>query len=486
MPPCSLDGRIRRRTDRLIFFVVGSVMIARALVCLIFAFFLPIVGAFAQAKKPAEWTFMVFMNGDNNLEPFAIEDFEEMAKVGSTDDVNVIVQFDRIDGGSQAYGNWTGTLRFRVTKGMEPTYANAVMDLGEANMGDGATLRAFVEWARTEYPAKRYALVIWNHGQGWRMRMATAIPAVNDPEREALSAFVSMRRAADPLEDATLSQAFPGTVRSVSNDDSSSDVLYNREIEDALRPILSARKLDLIGFDACLMAMIETGYAMRELAQVMVASEELEPGPGWNYELLLGKLTASPAMDGRALGRTIVKAFEEHYGKNGIEPDDTTTLSAVDLSQLPQLAGLTSVLADRLVHYVKAHPGKMRSIRGAGRVAYGFRRPYRLEYSVDLDFLAEKLIARTGDPRVIQAAHDLRDAIRSVVLANFAGEAARSERGSRGIAIYFPPSNFYFQNVDPDHDAYRESNTNYPVEFVQHHRWDNFLISSYFVDTPGP
>src|SRR5690242_17620652 len=47
-------------------------------------------------KELADWTVMVYMNGDNNLEPFALENFNDMAKVGSSDRINIIVQFDRI------------------------------------------------------------------------------------------------------------------------------------------------------------------------------------------------------------------------------------------------------------------------------------------------------------------------------------------------------------------------------------------------------
>jgi len=467
-----------------------------------FAWFLvllliPLSPSMAQEKRLAEWTFMVFMNGDNNLEKFAINDFMEMAKVGSTETVNIVVQFDRIaahgkDWDDQRYGNWSGTLRFKVGKGMTPIPTNAVEDIGEANMGDGAVLRQFVEWATSAYPAKRYALIIWNHGQGWRFDMATTIAATTEADRKKRAIFWQMKKDAvanikdRALPVVELGLTIPSTVRFVSTDDSSRDRLYNREIQDVLRPILAGRPLDLIGYDACLMAMLETAYAMRELAHVMVASEELEPGPGWNYELLLTKLVGSPTMDGRELGQAIVKAFEEHYGAGGIRPDETTTLSAIDLEKIPRLAGAVSALAKKLGAYVKNNPGKLRDIRGPEEVAYGYKDDYFHEYSIDLDFFAEKLAGRSKDQDVASAAKAVRTAIGYAVIANFAGDHAKNVRGSRGVAIYFPPTQWYFQNVDQHHEGYLESNTTYPVEFVQHHYWDNFLISSYFVDAPGP
>jgi len=468
-------------------------MFFRISISLLLLILVPLSPALAHEKKLAEWTFMVFMNGDNNLEEFAMNDFEEMAKVGSTDDVNVVVQIDRTDAYDSSYGDWTGTLRFRVAKDMTPTPDEAVQNLGEVNMGDGAALRAFVEWARAAYPAKRYALVIWNHGQGWKFRLATNISAVRKAERDALATFVAKREKAVAAVDAkkrslpvfASNQIVPGSLRSVSDDDSSNDTLYNRELEESLRPILVDQPLDLIGYDACLMAMIETVYSVRELAKVMVASEELEPGAGWNYELVVDKLVRSPGMDARKLGQSIVEAYEKNYGPSGVN-DETTTLSAIDLAQAPRLAVYTSALADKLAAFVAANAGQLQNIRGFYEIAYGYIQGYELEYSVDLDLLAEKLIAQSNDQNVIRAAQDLRAAIREAVIANYAGQLARKERGSRGIAIYFPPTGYYFWTVDPDYRGYLESNRSYPVEFVQHHLWDNFLVSSYFHDAPGP
>jgi hypothetical protein len=87
---------------------------------------------------------MVYLDGDNNLESCAIDDFLEMSSVSSTAGVNIVVQFDRIPSYSSAYDDWTTCKRFLVTPGMTPTPANALTDLGECNMGDPNTLSDFV------------------------------------------------------------------------------------------------------------------------------------------------------------------------------------------------------------------------------------------------------------------------------------------------------------------------------------------------------
>src|SRR5262249_22553751 len=130
------------------------------------------------------------------------------------------------------------------------------------------------------------------------------------------------------------------TFRSVSVDDTNNgNQLYNRKIQDAL----SGYHLDLIGFDACLMSMIETAYALRNVAHVMVGSEEEEPGEGWKYDDWLNRLEANPSMDGAALGSLLVDSYRKRYGDN-----DATTLSAIDLSKAEDVASAVSVLGDQL------------------------------------------------------------------------------------------------------------------------------------------
>jgi hypothetical protein len=86
---------------------------------------------------------MVYLDGDNNLESAAVNDFLEMSSVGSSSQVDVVAQMDRISGYDTTYDNWTDTRRFHVTTGMTPAAANGT-SIGEANMGDPNTLVGFV------------------------------------------------------------------------------------------------------------------------------------------------------------------------------------------------------------------------------------------------------------------------------------------------------------------------------------------------------
>jgi hypothetical protein len=106
-----------------------------------------------------EWTVMIYLAGDNNLDSAGVIDLKEMKKVGSTNEINVVVQFDRA-------GRDSATNRYYIRKG--GTIAkDKVADLGETNMGDPKVLEDFVTWSSKKYPASRYLLVLWNHGAGW-------------------------------------------------------------------------------------------------------------------------------------------------------------------------------------------------------------------------------------------------------------------------------------------------------------------------------
>ena len=117
-----------------------------------------------------EWTIMAFVNGDNNLEAAALADLLEMEKglpEGGT--VEVIALLDRSDKYTKDLGDWSGARVFHVKRSAdEKTLASEQLaDLGPLDMSGANTLVRFVKAATAKYPAKKTALVMWNHGGGW-------------------------------------------------------------------------------------------------------------------------------------------------------------------------------------------------------------------------------------------------------------------------------------------------------------------------------
>jgi hypothetical protein len=69
----------------------------------------------------------------------------------------------------------------------------------------------------------------------------------------------------------------------------------------------------MIFSDTCLNGMIEVLEQFKEFTSVVVGSEDLEPGDGWDYERLFRSMSARPPADGAEWGRLAVQAFHEGY-----------------------------------------------------------------------------------------------------------------------------------------------------------------------------
>ncbi|MBU1261388.1 T9SS type A sorting domain-containing protein [bacterium] len=364
--------------------------------CLVF-------GANLGFTETKEWTFAVYLDGDNDLEDAAIDDFFEMAKTGSSDKINIVVQFDRVDGYNESYGDWTGTTRFCITKNMTPIAENGT-DIGEANMGATQTLIEFVDWAKTNYPAKRYALVLWNHGGGWRKTEVTRPKAV-------------------------------------CWDDTDGDCLYMNEVKEAL----SKGGADVIGFDACLMGMVEVAYEIKDYGTVAVFSQELEPEDGWPYETILDDLTGTPTMEAKELGKVIVERYMESYDY----PD--VTQSAVCLKQLGTVATKISNFADSL----KYDYDKLRSLRANTDDCGAY---------ADIYYFADLVSSNISDQSIQGAANQLKSALSESIIAEGHGG---DHPNFHGMNIYFP------EYKDEEYDDYVVAQV---VDFPKDTAWDEFLI----------
>ena len=302
----------------------------------------PIVGE--PPPLPRQWTFMVYLAGDNNLEGYGREDLEEMKQIGSTDQVAIVAQYDRMKDG--------GTRRYLLRQGTPLESDEIGDDLGETNTGDPAELVRFLSWAASEYPAERYAMVLWNHGTGWKeddlyhglseVRPSRAGAAV--PTKSLWRALRKARRP--PLWVSSLGAILS---RGIGYDDSSSDFLDNAELQHAIRCGMlggGIDKLSIVGFDACLMSMVEVAYQIKDSCDYLVASQETEPGDGWPYAKILAPLVADPTMGPEALSTIIVEAYMASYAAS-----DQVTQSALDLSRVDEVVSAIDALCTFVLEY---------------------------------------------------------------------------------------------------------------------------------------
>ena len=123
--------------------------------------------------------------------------------------------------------------------------------------------------------------------------------------------------------------------RGILYDDSEGTLLTNQGLVSALTQIKTnlGKNIDVLGMDACLMAMLEVGYQVKDSVDYFVGSQQTEPGYGWGYSKWLAPLTANPSsFAGPELSQAIVTAYEQFY-KYETDTQDYTQ-SAVHVSAL--------------------------------------------------------------------------------------------------------------------------------------------------------
>lgn len=391
----------------------------------------------------AEWTIMVYLDGDNNLEGAGVDDINEMEQVGSTADVNVVVQFDRIEGYDVSNGNWSDTRRGRVIADTTSDIVSSLVSVGEKNMGDKATVREFVLWAMAQYAAQRYFLVLWNHGDGWRTRVEQLRAQLGAVHEKMLRLGPT-----PPLtqEEAQLSKKIGEATKAVCWDDTDGgDALTIAECREALEGV--SPKIDIIGFDACLMAMTEIAYEMKDCGGYMIASQNTEPDDGWPYDAVLSALNVFPAMAPEDLAARVVYLYGHSYA--GQE-----TLSAVRLAETAPLALELDNLARLLVSQTTEW-GPIEEARTAARSFYD--RDYR-----DLRAFLEALAGGGGvDQSIGDATQAALAAFDRALVRNHSGPT----EGGHGLSIELIGLGGRFPA------DYTASN----LRFVADTRWDELL-----------
>lgn len=374
-------------------------------------------GVAPSIQEIDDWTVMVYLDADNSLESAGIDDINEMEMVGSTSEVNIVVQVDRIPysvlaANNEGYlddtsnNNWTTTRRYYITQDFDSFQINSqlISDLGELNMGDPQTLIDFTSWAVSNYPAKKYLLVIWNHGGGFRST---------------------------------------GLAKDIAWDDTSGgDRITMPELEYALSAISiqAGKNIDIVGMDACLMAMTEVAYQIKDYVDILVASEENVPNDGWPYDTILDQLVVNPTTSPEQLATDIVDKYIYSY------PSYDVTQSAIDLSHMDTLATQLSnlalaIMSDTLTPkniYINAS--------------------YSSQYYDDYDFIdlydfSNQLLAYSNSLEVKNIALSIQQTLNyAVIKSEYNGGSVSS---SKGLSIYFPyySYDYYYNNTNFSQDT---------------------------------
>lgn len=376
-------------------------------------------------SERADWTWMVYMAGDNDLSSAGSADLAQMRRVGSSSRLNTLVQFDTAGA--------KGTRRIRVGKSGKK---EDVDTLPETDSGDPKVLVDFVRWAREEYPAEHYALVLWNHGGGWEPsemeRVARSVRSPGFSVREApMRAASKLRRTFfRPSLERILAQS--AHQRAICSDDGSGHSLDTVELGKALAKIVKIldQPIDLLGMDACLMSNLEVAFEAAPYARVLVASEETEPADGWPYDTVLAPLAADPSLTAASLGAQIVERYLASYA--GDDDAGDLTQSAIDLAKIADLTDPLGELAEVLIAEM---PDAARLVWEPHRRAASF-------WDGTLRDLLELCagLGKRSSPKIERAAKAMQAALRAGKGRAVLAESHRGEKvkGCGGVSIYLP------------------------------------------------
>jgi len=383
------------------------------------------------------WTILVYMDAANNLEGAGVQDVAEIkAMATSLGDNKVYVLMDRMTGfsstgmaGLNGGADFTGSILFEVTNtgnlvhvGTDPWsgYTNAVNGSTEINVGAEDTLTKFLTWGynKAKTANSNYIYVdIWDHGAGWG------------------------------------GKAYGGNAVAWDDDTPNPhDALSILEIQNALKAAEAAtsRKATIVGFDACYMGTIENSYSFKDYASIMIASEELEPGAGWQYTNWTPKGKVSP----RQVATDVVTTFKASYASSG----EQVTLSAIDLSKL---SGITTALETFLGKVGTQTPAAIATARSQSQ-------SYNNDLSIDLYDFVEKLNLPEGTA--------LKNMIKESLVAEAHSEGGKVA-GSHGLTVYFPQSTSNYDTTYND------------TIFAKGTRWDDFVsgkLVSFEISTTEP
>jgi hypothetical protein len=330
------------------------------------------------SHEKKDWTLMVYMTADSNLDQAGLDDLNEMEMAGSSPTVNIVALLDR-----QGQDN---TSLYFVTQdkvGSPTIVSQLVVDnpySSELNMGDPKNLVTFVDWTTRNYPAEHYLLVLWGHGLGWR--------GIGFDENN------------------------------------SNDQITPVELNLALKKMKneSGISLDIVAFDACLMQMVEFASAIGESgsSSYIIGSQESVPGPGWNYKKVISIIELYSEEGPKSIAENITKLYLELY------PGEKVTLSALQSSSINELSAQVDALADSLVLSRDwAEISKARSLTEQ------FNEP---SY-VDFFDLAAKIRSVVPDSNVQKTVERLPGSIPRIIVCS---RNNSTHPYAKGISIYFP------------------------------------------------
>ncbi|MBS1708898.1 MAG: hypothetical protein JSS65_09280 [Armatimonadetes bacterium] len=368
-----------------------------------------------------KWTVLVYMNAANDLYAASTLNMNQMEKVADNPQVRFVVQWKQSRSAFPS-STFDGVRRYLVEPDTTDAIASQLLQTNLQNgsgnpldMGDPQTLLDFITWGKTNFPADRYVLVVWNHGNGWRRSLRDY-----------------------------------GT-RGFSYDDESGTSINTWQIDQAL----GNNTFDIVAWDCSLMQMMEVAYELRNHATYVAGSEESPPAEGYPYDAVFAGWRNNPDATTLALSKGFVDGMVN-------DPDYTSrkiTQSVLDTSKLPALASALSDFGTQLNSNKGTIAAAIQTIRNTAQsYSPNSVRVYRDIMDLCLRFEADGTVP-TG---VKNSSAGVRAALSDCIV--WEGHNTNSA-GSRGLSIDFS-SGSIFTSVASDYSQ---------MKFAQDTQWDEYL-----------
>lgn len=362
-----------------------------------------------------KWTIFVFLNAANDLYAYSALNMNQMEKVAGGD-VRFVVQWKQSTTKFSS-SSFDGTRRYLVKPdSTDLVNSEVIQNLGSGvDMGKPDTLKQFLDWGKTYYPAQRYGVVVWNHGNGWRRSPS----------------------------------------RAVSYDDETGNAIQIWQLDSAF----SGHHFDFLAWDASLMQMAEVAYEVRGTADYIVGSEESPPAEGYPYDTIFAKFRDTPD----ASTRDLTKAFVD--GMLGVPSyaSRKITQSVLDTSKLAAVGSAINTLAQQLMANSAALASAIPAVRNSAQPYSQTSSPPR--YYRDAIDMCEKLEAQSNIASVDSACQGLKAAIQNALV--WEGHNSFSS-GSRGLSIDFTPGTIFLSSA-----------TDYgQMKLGKDTLWDDWLVTA--------
>ncbi len=364
-----------------------------------------------SARAEKEWTFLVFLNGFNDLDSYGLMNMNDMEKVGSSDHVNVVVQW------ASMKKSTVQRILIQKDSDLQNVTSPVLENLGAVDMGSDEQLLAFLKWGSENFPAKKYFVNVWNHGNGWQRRVYGN--------------------------------------RDISYDDLTGNKITTEELGKVIRDFSTyiGKKVDIYGSDACLMSEAEVAAEMKDHVDVYAGSQDLEPAQGWPYSPFLSQWIARPEMNAEEVMILLSKEYVKAYS-GGVYGTRQVVFSGFRMSQFVQFENAMADFGRVLQYKAPANMEKVKQAIKSTQAFYwnGYRDIYH--FTQQVESLAGHFVE----------AEALRQAVNELIITNDVTSAYANK--AFGISVWLPTST---QALETYLKRYRN------FEFDRQTQWSTFL-----------